>query len=128
MLLDRDAPVVVFMNKKHPLMTSPTWKKQLKDFLSTNPYEPLNLQSMYYFGFQMNVSRNIYRDGISNGVYTKKELLHNCTMRGGYGLTMELFNGHQQLITFHDFMTNCNSLLIYSCSCPRVFPRLKRCF
>ena len=72
MLLDRDAPVVVFMNKKHPLMKSPTWKKQLKDVMSTNPYEPLKLQSMYYFGFQMNVSQNIYRDGISNGLYTKK--------------------------------------------------------
>ena len=67
MLLESDAPVVVFMNKKHPLMKSSTWKKQLKEVMTANPYEPLKLQSTYYFGFQMNVLRNIYRGGISNG-------------------------------------------------------------
>ena len=126
MLLEQDAPLVAFIHKTHPLIKSSTWKKQLKEVMTVNPYEPLNLQSSYYFVFQMIVLRNIYRDNISKGIFTKIELLYNCTMRYGHGLTMELLNGHQQLITFHDVMTNFNSLPLYSCNLPSHIPQIKK--
>ena len=125
MLLEPDVNVMGFMNKKHPLMKSPTWKKNLKEVMTSRPYEPLKLKSSFYFRFDMKVSRNIYRDDISNGVFTKKEMLYNCTKHDRQGLRMELSNGHHQLVTFHDFMTNHDSFMIFSHDLDSQIPQIK---
>ena len=106
MLLQPTNSVLCFMSNKHPLMKSSTWKTQLEEVMKKKPYEPLKLKGTYYFGFEMTVASNIYRSHISEGIFTKKELSSNCTKRGGHGLTMELSNYYQQLITFDNFMNN----------------------
>lgn len=126
MLLEPQSRVIGIMSNKHPLMKSSTWKKHLREVMLTNPYEPLKLKSSFYFAFDLNVLRNIYRDNISNGIFTKKDLLHNCTMRGGHGLTMKVLNGHQQLVTFHVFMTNHNSFMIFSQNLDSRIPQMKK--
>ena len=64
-------------------MKSATWKLELKNVMKKKYYEPLKLKSTYYFSFDMTVARNIYRSNIMDGIYTKKELINNCTKRGG---------------------------------------------
>ncbi len=126
MLLEPDDAVVCFMSKNHPLMKSKTWVCQLKEVMRIKPYEPLTLKSKVYFGFDLKVASNIYRSDIINGIFSKKELAQNCTMRGGYGLTMELSNYHLQLFTYHTFMSDCDSLLFYSRNLSSRIPQIQK--
>ena len=126
MLLKPNESVICFMSKKHPLMKSATWKLELKDVMKKKPFEPLKLKSTYYFGFDMTVASNIYRSNIISGIYSKKELAYNCTMRGGHGLTMELPNDYQQLFTFNTFMNNADSLIFYSRNLPSRIPQIRK--
>ena len=106
-------------------MKSATWKLELKNVMKKKCYEPLKLKSTNYFGFDMTVASNIYRTNIMDGIYTKKELSNNCTKRDGHGLTMELPNHYQQLITFHTFMTDGDSLIFYSRNLPSRMPQIR---
>lgn len=110
MLLEPTDTVVCFMSKSHHLLKSSTWKMQLKLVM-----EKKKLKSTYYFGFEMKVVSNIYRGDILDGLFLKKVLAYNCTMRGGHGLAIKFSNYHQQMITFDNFMTNGDySFIVYS--------------
>ena len=61
-----------------------------------------------------------------DGIYTKKKLVYNCTLRGGHGLMMELPIDYQQLITFHTFMKNGDSVLFYSHNLPLRIPQIRK--
>ena len=119
MMLNSNDNVVCFMRKAHSLFKSPTWTRNLKECLIQKPYEPLQLKGVIYFGFDMQVVRNISRYDILNGIYLKQDLRQNCTIAGGHGLTMELVGNHyQQLITFYNFINCGSSILFYSRSLP----------
>ena len=126
MLLDEGDEVVCFMSKAHPLMKSATWKKELREVMEVKPYEHLKLQGTIYFGFEMKVFRNIYRSDILTGICTKNQLMSNCTKHGGHGLTMALSNEYQKLITYHSFMEQIASLLIYSRILSSRIPQIRK--
>ena len=86
MLLEVNKEVVCFMTKCHPLFKSSTSIRNIKESLQTKPYEPMVFKGVAYFGFGMKVARNIiYQLDILSGIFSKKELKHNCTKIGAHG-------------------------------------------
>ena len=126
MLLEDGAKIVCYMSKSHPLMNSALWTKALREVMANKPYEHLKLQGKVYFGFDLEVYRNISRSDILSGMCTKRQLLYNCTKHGGHGLTMRLSNQVQKLFTFHTFMEHHQSLLMYSRDISTRIPHIRK--
>ncbi len=126
MLLEEGAEVVCFMSKAHPFMKSASWKTNLREAMEIKPYEHLKMKSTVFFGFDLKVSRNIYRSDILQGVCSKSDLVYKCTKHGGNGLTMSLSNHYQKLFTYHTFMEHNASLLIYSRNLSSRIPQIRK--
>jgi hypothetical protein len=112
MMLNPNENITCLINKNHYFLSnkSKKWINLLADVMSQQPFQTILFQNQRFFAFNLTVKSNAYLNNLTNNNMTPDEITNICTKYFGAGLTCSFTNGKTELIKYHHFIDEYDTI------------------